>query len=72
MTFGLEYIAISTLLRAAFIAVIGFPLLWIITNVATKPLKSHASPHIRMLVRKLIFYGGFIIIFVSLLHEFGF
>lgn len=72
MTFNLEYIEVSTLIRSAVIALIGFPLLWLITNFATKPLKNHASPHVRMLVRKLIFYGGFIIIIVSLLHEFGF
>src|SRR5690348_9854768 len=72
MTFNWEYIEISMLIRSAFIALIGFPLLWIITNFATKPLKDHASPHVRMLVGKLIFYGGFIIIIVSLLHEFGF
>lgn len=72
MNIGLEHIAFGTLVRAGVTGLIGIPLVWLLANIVTRPLKGHASQHVRVLVRKLILYVGLLIIFVSILHELGF
>ncbi len=60
------------LIRVAVMLFIGLPLLgmlrrWIKTLVAEK-----YSPHYAMLVAKIVFYLGFVILFIMVLNEFGF
>jgi small-conductance mechanosensitive channel len=60
------------LLRASLLLLIGLPLLGILRKWLTKLISEKYSPHYAMLIAKTVFYIGFSILFVTILHEFGF
>jgi len=63
---------ISMLLRVGVIIIIGFPLVNMISNLLSRAAKKKYTPQTEMIVKKIVLYIGFGIIFVSLLNEIGF
>jgi len=64
-----EYV---TIFKSVMIAVICFPLLWMLSSVTARVVKRNASDHVSLLTRKIILYTGSIIIIATVLVELGF
>jgi len=61
----------SSIFRAATIACIGFFALWIATGFIAKKTKKLFQPHVQVLLGKLIWYGGMLMLLFMVLGELG-
>ena len=62
----------AKVLRIAFFVVFGFLALNVLAFAAARLPSSRQSPHIAQILRKLILYGGALLIFITVLLEMGF
>lgn len=63
---------VFSLIRAAIVLVVGVPVLITLSATVGRFTKERLSKHGRMLIRKIVFYGGSAVIVVTILHQFGF
>ncbi len=70
--FAISYSLIWKAVRIAFYIVVCLPLLKIITRAAMRTMSNYGTPNIRMLLSKIIYYSGFLLLLISVLNEFGF
>lgn len=63
---------INTILRVALLIGFGIPLLIFFSRLAGRITKKNFSAQSSMLVRKVIFYAGSIILLITVLHQVGF
>jgi len=61
----------SAFFRAGLISLIGFFALWFISGFIAQKTKKHLQPHIRVLLNKLIWYGGMLMLLFMVLSELG-
>lgn len=61
-----------TVIKSVAIAVICFPLLWMLSSVVSKIVKRNASEHVALLTKKVIIYTGSVLIIATILVELGF
>lgn len=62
----------ATVLRIAFFVLFGLIALNVLAYAAARLPSSRQSPHIAQILRKLILYGGALLIFITVLLEMGF
>ncbi len=63
--------AYSTFFRAGVIALTGFFTLWFVSGFIAQKTKKHLQPHVRVLLDKLIWYGGVLMLLFMVLSELG-
>lgn len=68
----LEDPEIARLIRVCTLVILGLVFLYVLSFAAGRVLKSQQSSHFSILVRKLVFYLGSVIIIISVLLELGF
>ena len=54
------------------IAIICFPLLWMLASVVSKIVQRNSTDHVGLLTKKIILYTGSILIVATILVELGF
>ncbi len=64
--------AVPIILRILVIIIIGLFLLKTVSSLSARIVKNRSSPQNAMLTRKMVFYGGFSLLFVMILQELGF
>jgi small-conductance mechanosensitive channel len=70
--FAITYAFIWKAIRIVLYVVIGFPLLTLVTRAAMRALGNYGTQHVRMLLSKVIYYSGFLLLLISVLNELGF
>ncbi len=70
--FAVSYSLIWKAVRIGLYVVVGLPLLKIITRAAMRAMSNYGTPNVRMLLTKIIYYSGFLLLLISILNEFGF
>ncbi|AXJ00361.1 Mechanosensitive ion channel [Cyclonatronum proteinivorum] len=63
---------VEVLIRVSVLVFVGIPLLGLIRKWVRTFVSEKYSPHYAMLFSKIVFYVGFIMVVVLVLHEFGF
>ena len=61
-----------TVIKSVAIAIICFPLLWLLASVVSKLVKKSTSEHMGLLVKKIVIYTGSVLIVATILVELGF
>jgi small-conductance mechanosensitive channel len=67
--FTIEWLV--TALHVVLILVIGFFTVKLLSSVIVRLLKKRITPQTVMIIRKVIFYSGMVLIFISILHRLG-
>ena len=62
----------ASIIKSIFIVLVGFPLLYIVASLIAKVLKRNTSVHVSVLVKKIFFYSGSVLIVTTVLVELGF
>ena len=70
--FFAQYPHASGILKSLIIAILCFPLLWMVAGLASGIVKRNANDHVALLIKKLIIYTGSIILVATILVELGF
>lgn len=65
-------IDIDVIVRITLLLIIGLPLLGVLRKWIRTFVSDKYSPHYAMLFSKIVFYIGFVMILILVLHEFGF
>jgi small-conductance mechanosensitive channel len=62
----------ARLLRVTVILLVGYALLWAVTRSLSRYSRKWHSEHLALIISKLVFYAGSVIIIITLLLELGF
>jgi len=62
----------SNLIRVGLTALIGFPLIWVISNMIQKAVQRKVSKHVSIIIGKAFFYTLLIFLLTNILNELGF
>ncbi len=71
-TFLAEHPQSITIFKSVIIAIICFPLLWLVASILSGIVKKSTSEHMGLLVKKIIVYTGSVLIVATVLVELGF
>lgn len=70
--YSIPAFVIWKVISVAIILGLGFPLVRLVTRLTEKTLSAYGTPHVQLLVGKIVYYLGVLLITITFLNEFGF